>query len=75
MFTVVFCCLVILFLYVRNLITNFLLLLAKFCDTFFENKFLATFGYITYLIAEITLIISSIVLAYDITPEVLEYIK
>ena len=75
MFIVVFCCLFILFLVISNFIANFLLLLAKLCDVFFQNKFLRASGYTIALIGTIGLILFSILLAYELTPEVLEYIK
>ena len=73
MFIVIFCCLFILFLIVSSIISNFLLLLAKLCDLFFKNKFLRTSGYVFALIVCIGLIIFSVILAYELTPEILEY--
>ena len=75
MFIVIFCCLVILFLYVGNVIAPFLILLGAFCDGFFTNKILRASGYIFNLIAVIGLVIGSVVLAYKLTPEILGYIK
>lgn len=75
MFVVIFCCLVILFLYVSKVIAPFLLLLGVFCDAFFTNKFLRASGYVFNLIAVIGLVIFSIILAYKLTPEILGYIK
>lgn len=75
MFIVIFCCLVILFLYVSKVIAPFLLLLGVFCDRFFTNKILRASGYIFNLIAVIGIVIFSIILAYKLTPEILGYIK
>ena len=75
MFIVIFCILVILFLYVSKVVAPFLLLLGVFCDTFFTNKFLRASGYVFNLIAVVGLVIGSVVLAYKLTPEILGYIK
>lgn len=75
MFIVIFCCLVILFLYISKFIAPFLFLLGVFCDAFFTNKILRASGYVFNLIAVIGLVIFSVILAYKLTPEVLRYIK
>lgn len=75
MFVVIFCCLVILFLYVSKVIAPLLLLLGVFCDAFFTNKILRASGYVFNLIAVIGLVVFSIILAYKLTPEILGYIK
>ena len=75
MFIAVFCVLVILFLIISKYIGAVLLLLGVFCDAFFTNKILRCSGYVINLIVAIGLVIFSIILAYKLTPEILEYIK
>lgn len=75
MFAVIFCCLVVLFLYVSKVIAPFLILLGVFCDAFFTNKILRASGYVLNLIVVIGLLVSSVILAYKLTPEILGYIK
>ena len=75
MFFVVFCILVVLFLIISKLILGVLLLPAAFCDIIGKNKIVRASGYVIWIIAAIGLLIGSIVLAYNITPEVLEYLK
>ena len=79
MFIVIFCCLVILFLVISNLlgkvIAPFLILLGVFCDEFFTNKILRCSGYVINIILVIVVVTFSIVLAYKLTPEILKYIK
>lgn len=75
MFIAVFCVLVILFLIISKYIGAVLLLLGVFCDAFFTNKILRASGFVICIIAAIGLVIFSIILAYKLTPEILEYIK
>ena len=75
MFIAVFCVLVILFLIITRVIAGFLLLLGVFCDGFFTNRILRVSGYVFTLIAAIGLTIFSFILAYNLTPDVLEYLK
>ena len=75
MFAVIFCLLVILFLIITKVIAGFLLLLGVFCDGFFTNRILRASGYVFTLIAAIGLAIFSFILAYNLTPDVLEYLK
>ena len=75
MFIVVFCILVILFLIISKIVLWVLFFPAVFCDVFFKNKFLRAAGYALWIAAAIGLVICSIVLAYNLTPDVLEYLK
>ena len=75
MFIAIFCVLVILFLIISKVILWILFFPAAFCDVFFNNKFLRASGYVIWIASAIGLLIGSVILAYNLTPDVLEYIK
>lgn len=75
MFVVIFCPLVILFLFISRFSLIILIPLGLFCDAYFTNKILRASGYAFSIIVGIGLVIYSIILAYKLTPEILGYIK
>ena len=75
MFFVIFCILFILFFFISRLIYAILFALAVLCNEVFTNETLKTSAYVICIIGGIGLIILCPVLAYNLTPDVLEYLK